>query len=129
MATHKKPSDFEKLKATWYKKLKKSGFEDVEANENDLKVNSSKFTRTRTLHIDWDARHTYYRLATHFLNDYKFKNRIEQIIWEYHSNGISMRNIVSLLKQTRVKRKVNKDQVNTIITRLECAMKALYLNE
>ncbi len=65
-------------------------------------------------------------MAESFLNDYKFESRVERIIWEYHANGISIRDIVKLLQKVRIKR--HKEQVNAVIMFLRAAMKKMYTN-
>lgn len=119
--------DLKKLQKTWYEKLKKSGFDDIERNEEDLKVGSSsiflKHKYTRDL---WEAKAEYYRLAEHFLNEYRFATTLERVIWEYHTNAISTRNIAEILKRAKIK-ELSKSRIHTIIQTLARAMKARYL--
>lgn len=99
----RKPSSketFKQLQAKWYKKLKDSGFDDVEKNEIYLKKYSYVADCTPDV---WNAKVYYYQIAEHFLNTHTFKSPIERIIWEYHTNGISVRNISKLLKDAKVR--------------------------
>lgn len=119
-----KPQSYEKLKEVWYKKLEKSGFEDIEKDEYNLKQHSSRFAEPVVVR-NWHAKSEYYSMAGQFLNNYKFASNLEKVIWEYHSNGISMRNIAKLLKRVKII-KPNKDNINEIISRLIAEMKKMY---
>lgn len=124
---------YNKLKKIWDKKLAKSGFKDIEKNEYDFKPNKSSAIFTRTTGrsqssltpISMAAKRDYYIMAEHFLNDHEFESRLDKIIWEYHANGISVRNIAITLNKVR-KKKIYKSQVWLIVNRLEQAMKNLY---
>lgn len=120
------PSDFKKLKAKWYKKLKKEGFTDIEDEYGNLNTYSSHFSEKVVVQRFKD-REPYYYMATNFLNDYKFANRIEKIVWEYHTEGIGIRDIATLLKKARVAT-IKRDSIWKIITRLSAAMKAMYMS-
>lgn len=121
----KKPSDFQKLKAKWYKKLEKSGFFDIEQDEQHLKSYSSQFQRERSV-LSWEAKEAYYHMCDLMLNEYKFASRLERIIWEYHSNAISFRDIATILNKTRVVT-ITKDTVYRVVKRIEHRMKLKYL--
>lgn len=118
-----KNEQYKKLEEYWYKKLEKDGFNDVESSEDHLKMWTSTMLKKST--PTWRAKEHYYYMATQFLNDYKFESNRERIIWEYHANGISVRDIVVILKKVRIKLK--KDAVWLIIKKLQAAMKRLYL--
>jgi hypothetical protein len=75
-----------------------------------------------------EAKSTYYRLAEHFLNDYKFPNQLQRIIWEYHSQGISLRDIVTILaKEHGIL--TYKDKTFTVIRELKRRMFEMYKND
>lgn len=125
-----KQLSYEEQRKIWYEKLKDDGFEDIEDYGRDtlkrwatsitgdlLRVNSK---------IVIEAKEEYYAMCRYLLSEYKFANNKEQIIWEYHTEGISARNIVKLLKQARVC-STNRTAVLTIIKRLENTMKDMYL--
>lgn len=122
----KPPEDYNKLKAFWYKKLKKEGFDDIEDDEGRLKSWAVKFNNRRFQQL-WQSRETYYYLATQFLNDYKFENRMEKFIWEQHVNAASVRDITTALKKARIA-KSNRQTVWLVIKRLEQHMKDMYLS-
>lgn len=126
----KKPTsnDLEAQTKKWYAKLKKSGFEDIERHENArfvLKSSSDKFTTPEAIR-DYYAKSEYYSMARKFLHDYKFASKLERIIWEYHTEAISVRDIALLLKNVKVMR-ANKDNVSEIVIRLASEMKKIYL--
>ncbi len=117
-----KKTTFNKLKDAWYKKLAKSGFVDVERDEVYLKRNVSTIDYRR---VTWESQADYYHMTTHFLNDYAFKNNRQRNIWEYHSNGISTRDIAKILNKVS-KKKVTKDTIRMVIFELREEMKKLY---
>src|SRR5271166_6561839 len=95
----KEPS--EKLKAKWNKKLKDSGFEDIENIDGTLKpevdYRSMDSTRGDILH---DGRQEYYSVAQEYLNRGKFATLQDYTIWKLHSEGMSYRDIGNELKLT-----------------------------
>lgn len=122
----KNQTEYEKQRDIWYKKLDKSGFKDIEQDENHLKrpstalITVSSYRNKESI----EAKIRYYSLAEHFLNEYKFENNIERMIWEYHSNGLSARDITKILKS--LKKKANRDSVWRVIKRLRTIMYGLY---
>jgi hypothetical protein len=126
--TKTEPFSFEKLKKEWYTKLKKEGFEDIERHESAtfaLKSSSNKFN-TADVARDYYAKSEYYSMARKFLHDYKFSSNLEKVIWEYHTEAISARDIAKLLVKVKVI-KPNKDNISQIIARLAQEMKKIYL--
>lgn len=118
-------SDFKKLKAKWDNKLAKSGFEELETKSGDLRNTTKSGGVIDKRRVTWEQQQEYYYLATHFLNDHEFKNKNEEIIWEYHSNGMSIRNIVETLNKVR-KKKTDRQTVWEIVKALSNEMKTLY---
>lgn len=130
-------TSYAELRKVWYKKLKKSGFIDIEVNDYDLKNPSyryshldrrAKFTMQQA-QIHWAAKQEYYYLANHFLNDHKFSSLRERNIWEYHANGVSIRSIVDILNKLPSRKKVNRDTIWKIIRNLSKIMKQMYLKK
>lgn len=119
------PNDYAAQKKYWYDKLKQSGFDDIELSDTTLKLGSEQFRRPRSMH-GWQAKAAYYQMASNFLNDHRFDNRLERIIWQYHSEGISVRDIAITLNKAKVHRKMSKDIVWAIVNRLTKIMKKLY---
>ena len=133
MPRKKKQPSYEEQRDKWYAKLKREGFEDIEVigdPHERLKLWSSTLianrTKVFTQHGGWEAKAEYYRLAAHFLNDYKFKKRVEAVIWDYHANGISIRDIAKTLNKVRSK-KLNYWDIWAILKRLRAEMYKMYL--
>lgn len=98
-----KSKEFQDQQAIWYKKLKDSGFDDVEQDEERLKNHSTNFFRNNFNETAYTANLNYYRLAGQFLHDHKFQSKKERLIWELHSEGHGRAKIVEYLKQRRFK--------------------------
>ena len=130
MAKKPQPKTYEELRDIWYAKLKRKGFEDVEKTNGRLRSWSNRFTTERTIR-EYDAKSTYYLMASQFLNNYKFKSKLETVIWEYHTNAISIDNIAEIiykLKIVHLKKKALHTTIYRIITRLRREMMKLYMN-
>ncbi len=123
-----KPDEYAKVREVWYKKLERSGFEDIEQDEYNFKtgLNSYRF-RNSDVPRDYHAKSEYYSMAGQFLHAYAFASTLEKVIWEYHSHAISVRNIAKLLRKVKTRRKMNKDSVNEVVQRLVIEMKKMYL--
>ena len=125
MKPRKQPElSYVELKEIWYAKLKEAGFDDIEQDEYKLKMWSNRVYIENPNPVQREAKETYYILASRFLHDYKFKNQKDKIIWEYHANGISMRNIVKILEDVKIK--TNRNAVCVIVNRLATEMKKMY---
>lgn len=121
----KKPQTLSELREVWYKKLERSGFDDIEATEYRLKRSVHDFTLP-VVNRDWYAKNEYYSMAGLFLNSYKFKSNIEKVIFEYHANGISVRDIAKIISKARVL-KADRNRVWYILKPLIALMKKTYL--
>jgi len=117
---------YKALQDKWYKKAKDSGFQDIEYGDGSIR-NCRPRTITNMDPVLRQAKEEYYTMAYHFLYEHKFKSLLEQIIWEYHTEGISVRNIAKILTETKVK-VIKRDAVWRIIVKLESEMKAQYLS-
>lgn len=106
MEWHRTPK-FKKLQKSWYKKLAKKGFNDIEHDENHLKLSTERFvTRDGGAYANptlTKAKFEYYNNCRKFSNEYKFKNKTEKKIFELHSEGVSIRDIAAKIKQSRRK--------------------------
>jgi len=108
--------DFKKLQAFWYAQLKKSGFEDAESLREDfcdLKKDGWYFKRNYTSERIQDSA-DYYQKASDFYWRFKFK-REEKIIWKFHMEGASRRQIARELN-------VSDSKIQIILTRLKKEM-------
>lgn len=119
----KKQQSLKELQDVWYKKLEKSGFQDIEQDTDNLKVWSSVFF-LRHSPEQIQAKQAYYQMASNFLEDHEFKTRREEIIWSYHSEGISYRDISKLLKKVRIK--LSHTAVQNVVHKLQVAMYLMY---
>lgn len=123
MAQKKKKLDLEALTKKWYAKLKLSGFHDIEYPGGSIKnCRPRNVGSLDPLLIS--AKMDYYSFCRSFLEQHAFESNREKIIWEYHTEGISIRDIVDTLKKSRIK--TNRDAVHKIIQKLERLMKAKY---
>jgi hypothetical protein len=125
MTPPRKKSEYEELRAIWYEKLKEEGFKDIESDEHRLKVwSSSKFSK-EPVEL-WQAKEAYYSMAAKFLVDHKFEDKLERIVWEYYSNGMSVRDIATTLNKVGITQ-MKRTSIWEIISRLEDIMKTYYL--
>lgn len=118
--------NFTALQAEWYKKLADSGYEDIEYKDGSIRSCSPRSTRAKDPSLR-QATQEYYYMSYHFLNEYKFETELEKVIWEYHTEGISVRSICKLLSDTEVA-KMSRWAVWDTIRRLETEMKRRYLS-
>jgi len=127
--TRKRRTEYEKLRTFWYGVLKANGFTDIEQDEDTLKEWSSRTMRKNAhenLLDSWADKLEYYDMATRFLNEYPFDKELHRVIWNYHVEGISYRNIAKLLRKTKVAR-MKKDTIWRIVSELKLTMKKMYL--
>lgn len=106
--------------------MKESGFEDIEDECGYIDRGSWDF-RTRKVQHSYQTKLDYYYLAAQFLNDYKFDNRMDETVWMYHSEGMSEREIVELLKPLNLGDWC-RATIGSIIRRLNREMKEFYAN-
>jgi hypothetical protein len=122
----KKP-DLKSLQKTWYKKLADKGFEDIEKNEVYLyrDARSSGIFQHKKSKEYYDSVLDYYTMAEHFLNEHKFENKREETIWAYHSEGISIRDMVKIFKKAGVEN-VSRMGIWRVLSKLVAEMKVRY---
>lgn len=130
----KPKDDYESLKKIWYKKLKSSGFDDIENERGELKHYSSsdfftehhlfdRFTHQTKLEIkelSLEAKAAYYRMAGSFLEHYPFKTALDRKVWGYYAEGVSRNEIPTLVSTPKVKVSVYK--VKYIVSKLRKIM-------
>lgn len=122
--TKTKRNEYLKIKDEWYKKLKASGFNDIE--HKDGSINPSHIRRQQKHPIYREAIQEYYYMCYHFLHEYAFPNEIERVIWEYHTEGVGVRDIADTLHKVKLS-KIKKSMVFYILKKLEQEMKSRYL--
>jgi len=113
---HPRSKQFSTLQAEWYKKLKDSGFNDIERKNGDIIHSAEDNIVTHYDQNSFEAKRDYNRLAGQFLHDYKFKSNLERLVWEHHVEGMSIRNIVKTLKAKRIN--VYKRKIHELLNRL-----------
>jgi hypothetical protein len=122
-----KPKDnFSKLKAEWYKKLKLQGFNDIEYEDGSIACSVPTGYRNKVVYQQEIVR-DYYYMCYHFLHEHQFETQLHKIIWEYHTDGMSIRNIAETLKKAKIK-VLNKSQIDRIVRKLVKIMKSRYLS-
>lgn len=99
-----KTKEFKQQQDAWYKQLKQEGFADIERSDKvgkasgRLKTDALKNILQSYTPEQFAVKQDYYRLAGQFLHDYKFKSEKERTIWQMHSDGVSVRDIIKALK-------------------------------
>lgn len=122
-----KTKQFKELESRWYSKLKQSGFKDIERSDRVGKAAGLLVTGPleNILHSydvnQFNIKEEYYRLAGQFLHEHKFDSKFEKTIWETHSQGISIENIIKALKLKG--KTAYKDLVHGVIKKLASEMK------
>ena len=112
-----------KLQKIWYKKLKDSGFKDIEHSSGAL---DRSYTKSKRTQVEIEVIQHYYSMASALLNNHTFEDHIEKVIWEYYSEGMSAREIAETLTKSGIKKKKHVT-VSKIIKKLETLMKEKYL--
>lgn len=82
---------FKALEKKWYEKLRKTGFKDIENRPHELHQETAKF-------LDKEAIEEYYSKVSEYLYSGDFKNYKEKAIWFLHTEGLSYREISSIIR-------------------------------
>lgn len=119
-----------KLVKEWYAKAKEAGFKDIEYYDGTIKAGHARYPNS-TDPIRILATMEYYNMASRFLHDHKFEKEIYRVIWEYHAEGISSRNIAKILRDVKIRTKIGKshNSIAIIIRELSAKMKEMYLTK
>lgn len=132
----KKPKNLTQLIREWDKKLKDSGFDDIESrktgairgsggdvylgnktlektasDKNRIEINNEGISRGYTTLVWKESQAEYYRIACQCLWDREFKSVLERILWQLHAEGMSYQQIADEMP-------VSLDQVRRCIERL-----------
>lgn len=94
-----KTKKFKLLQDKWMRKLKQSGFEDIETSDGGIKAPTDPRTIAFAMR-DKEEREAYYSMAQDFLNSYAFFDDLELNVWEMHCEGIGYKTIARKLKVT-----------------------------
>lgn len=89
--------EFKDLQSTWYKKLSKEGFDDIEQADGNLKMCHGSWFQAKYSPAAFDAKQTYYRMAVAFLHDYELAP-LDKSIWELYANGMPVLDILTRVK-------------------------------
>jgi hypothetical protein len=117
------PTQFKKLNAEWAKKLKDSGFKDIEGSNGRMDIDKAlNNVVTKYDQISYAAKEDYYRMAGHFLHDKEFESDFDRMIWEKHSNGVAITDIVKALIKAGYK--AYKRKVHERLQKLVAEMKS-----
>jgi hypothetical protein len=112
-----KTKKFKKLFDKWNKKLVESGHDEIEdfsLPEPPLKSwDNFKFKKPSP--EQFDAKQSYFQSARTLLEIYEFESEIHRKIWELHSEGFSIRQIVTKINKKKFKR----DSIHNIILHIK----------
>jgi hypothetical protein len=81
------PKQLANLTAKWKAKLKRSGFRDIEDGKGRLRVYDSFYFHAEYSPVAFQARETYYRLASALLHTHTFSNSRQRKVWALHCEG------------------------------------------
>jgi phosphopantothenoylcysteine synthetase/decarboxylase len=93
---------YKKLKSRWYKKLRDSGFNDIENEDGSLKAEVDPRTVANAMNTK-ESRVEYYEKATEFLATYKGFTAEQRKIWSLHCTGLGAIKIARQLEITLYK--------------------------
>jgi hypothetical protein len=87
--------DLAKAQREWYKKLKDSGFKDIEYFDKDMEPRDMMYRESikfgLTAQDKFDSVEQYYIDARSFLLTHKFKSAFDKEVWRFHAEGDSYR--------------------------------------
>ena len=121
-----------KLQSEWDKKLKDSGFKDIEGKDGRLvKDISGRLDQDCNDPFKMEYKNRYYRLAGSFLHEYENFTEYTRKVWDLHQQGVSVREISekTLEEDKGRKNKKKKSSVYNIIKSLSKEMLAKYRAE
>lgn len=93
------------LRDKWDKKLKDSGFKDIENSHPDRQLkhyDSIEFQRYYTPDA-FEAKRRYFELAGHLLHEHKFRSQKHKDIWELHCQGKQFPEIARKFRTTTMR--------------------------
>lgn len=90
--------EFKKLQAKWYRKLKRTGFKDIEARGTlSSRGNGAKSNAVWVNAEVIEERSAFYRLASQFFHDFDWKDKKDKRIWELFADGKSVQQIANAI--------------------------------
>lgn len=99
--------DCRALRSEWYEYLEHSGFTDIEDSIGLKDRGSLQALESKS--AIFHSQQNYYQWARSKLNDGRFNSETDRLIWEYHTEGLSKRQIAPRigLEQSWTGRKIN----------------------
>lgn len=85
-------TEFKKLQRQWYKKLEKTGFQNIEDTQGRLTDHQSLYDLNQRVHFKDGIKEItefYYSWAGQMVYHGKFKCRRDKMIWKYHADGLT----------------------------------------
>lgn len=113
------------LKREWYKTLQSAGFDDIERRLNS--VGGDLSSRKDFQSIDaYEAKVSYFSWASQMLEQGSFRSLKDQMIWEFHAEGMSRREISERidLDHTWCSRKIV--QIRSYLSQTTASLSAAY---
>ena len=88
-------SEFRKLQKEWYARLKDSGFIDIEhttpGKQDEALLGFNSFVAKKRYKPEVAE---YFRRCRHHLTNYRWRDRVDRQLFQWHTNGLSYRKIV-----------------------------------
>ncbi len=84
------------MKKHWYSQLKREGFEDIEKGMRIIDhktIDDLAYRKDFQTKNQFEAKLSYFSWASQMAEQGQFQNMTDQLIWEYHSEGLSRRKI------------------------------------
>jgi hypothetical protein len=100
----RKNSDFKKVQAHWYQKLKNEGFKDIEDTRSEdrlLLTWHSRYFVYKYSSLGFQSKQVYFEMAQDFLNEHPFASDWDIQVWTLHTEGLSIREIARKLDTKR----------------------------
>jgi ATP/maltotriose-dependent transcriptional regulator MalT len=82
-----------KLQQTWYRKLKKAGFNDAEDGQGRLKEWHSHYFKAFNTPEEFEENRRFYVLASQLLHSHTFRSERDKRVWELFCNGVPQKDI------------------------------------
>lgn len=92
------PTELKKLQQIWRRKLERSGFEDAETPDGQLKNYALHWTSVDSGRFH--ATQRYYELAGQMLHTHPFKDVVDKTVWRHHSQGKTWKEIADKMGLT-----------------------------
>lgn len=93
-----KTKEFKALQADWYRKLKQTGFNDIEAHErSEYEVNDVELRRIKGLAGD-PSRAEWHRCVARFAESNMFERKLHQAIYRLHAEDRTNQEVYEILR-------------------------------